>query len=659
MPRESLANALALKGLAALFLALAALISPAAGSIYTGDVNADGVVGADDLGIVMTNWSMNQARLDQGDLTGDGFVGTEDLTEILTYWGARGCGGLLAYYKFDNDLRDFAGQRHGTDTGAVFADGIVGQALSMDYYDAVDVERYDFTAPENAVRFAAVTDVHQTEFDDVASDKYFTHSQAKMTDFIADMNNSFQPEFIVQLGDYVEAWNVNDFNNINAVYNTSAADRYHVMGNHTGYDARDEWLAATGYSSTYYSFDRQGYHFVVLDANYSPAGGKPLGSEKVYIPDFELDWLEQDLAATDLTTVVFAHHGFGEVTYGIQNAEQVRTVLEDSGKVTAVLHGHSHHSHHTNIKGIDYYSIEAMTDDPYPDNSYARAYINTDTDRVSIDGNGSQYDYPENAGEAEFDFVGGQDEFSVSLWMKQGQHIPAFDGHLSLIGNLFDWNSAYGFSFYLWSSEGNDMAVARLSNGSGHDAFVYNYRDFNLDEWHFWTLVFDTERIKWYLDGLYRDSAEFEFETDNIDGMEGFMNLMIGRDEVVTRHGEFFQGEIDEVKIWDRALSAQEVAAEYHRVFPPEVWVINGPGDVDGDGFVGAGDLTLILANWSLNDAIRSQGDLTGDSFVGAEDYALVLENWGPSTAPEPVPEPACLPILLAATIVLLARRRK
>ena len=642
-----------------LALAMTVLASPAAGSIYTGDVNADGVVGADDLGIVLTNWANSQARLEQGDLTGDGFVGSDDLNEVLTYWGTRGCGGLRAYYRFENNLRDSVGQRHGTDKGAAFAPGIIGQALSMDYYDAVDVERYDFTLPENSVKFGIVTDVHQADFDDVSSDKYFTHSQAKMTDFIADMNNDFQPDFIIELGDFVEAWDVNDFNTINAVYNTSTADRYHVMGNHEGYDARSEWLAATGYSSTYYSFDRQGYHFVVLDANYSPDGGKPLGSENVYIPQFELDWLQQDLAATDLTTVVFSHHGFGEVTAGIQNYTQVRAVLEDSGKVTAAFHGHSHHSHYANINGIDYYSIEAMTDDPYPDTSYARTYINTDTDRITIDGRGSQYDYPENPANAEFDFVGGQDEFTVSLWMKQSEHIPAFGGTMGLIGNLFDWNSAYGFSFYLWSSEGNDMAVARLSNGAGHDAFVYNYRDFNLDEWHFWTLVFDTEQIKWYLDGLFRDSAEFEFEIGGIGGMEGFMNLMIGTDEVVSRSPTFFKGEIDEVKIWNRALTAQEVTTEYHRVYPPEALIINGPGDVDGDGFVGAGDLTVILTNWARYDATRIQGDLNGDGFVGADDYVEVVVNWGPSTAPEPVPEPAGLTLLLFATAALLARRKK
>ena len=78
------------------------------------------------------------------------------------------------------------------------------------------------------------------------------------------------------------------------------------------------------------------------------------------------------------------------------------------------------------------------------------------------------------------------------------------------------------------------------------------------------------------------------------------------------------------------------------------------PGDVTGEGFVGADDLVVILTNWGLSGLTREQGDLTGEGFVGADDYVEVLTYWGTgSAAPEPTPEPTTMSLLLAGALLL------
>lgn len=57
--------------------------------------------------------------------------------------------------------------------------------------------------------------------------------------------------------------------------------------------------------------------------------------------------------------------------------------------------------------------------------------------------------------------------------------------------------------------------------------------------------------------------------------------------------------------------------------------------DLDGDGFVGIGDLDIVLGNW--NTPIP-KGDLAGngDSFVGIDDLDVLLSNWNAGTLPPP-----------------------
>ncbi|MEE8153832.1 MAG: hypothetical protein V3T53_02605 [Phycisphaerales bacterium] len=60
------------------------------------------------------------------------------------------------------------------------------------------------------------------------------------------------------------------------------------------------------------------------------------------------------------------------------------------------------------------------------------------------------------------------------------------------------------------------------------------------------------------------------------------------------------------------------------------VIVFSSPGDLDGDGTVGATDLLILLANWgSCDDCNDCPADLDGNCSVGASDLLILLANWG------------------------------
>jgi hypothetical protein len=54
------------------------------------------------------------------------------------------------------------------------------------------------------------------------------------------------------------------------------------------------------------------------------------------------------------------------------------------------------------------------------------------------------------------------------------------------------------------------------------------------------------------------------------------------------------------------------------------------PGDLDGSGHVGPGDLAIVLAHWSqaVPAGAWASGDPSGDGFVGQADLDTVLRHW-------------------------------
>ncbi len=83
-------------------------------------------------------------------------------------------------------------------------------------------------------------------------------------------------------------------------------------------------------------------------------------------------------------------------------------------------------------------------------------------------------------------------------------------------------------------------------------------------------------------------------------------------------------------------------------------------GDLDGDGFVGLGDLDVILNNW--NQVVppgNPAADPTGDNFVGLADLDIVLNNWNAGIPPADqinIPEPAGLALWCLSVMGTLRR---
>lgn len=142
-----------------------------------------------------------------------------------------------------------------------------------------------------------------------------------------------------------------------------------VLAMHSG----DTWMES---GVMYGTWDQDDFTFISLDANYNPTNDAHLSAAHNgygYIDGTQLDWLRTTLDAATKDVIVFVHQPCSEMDteqwsltkeiYHTQNREKVRHILEDSGKVIAVIHGHTHFSRIDCINGIPYICTGNLTND--------------------------------------------------------------------------------------------------------------------------------------------------------------------------------------------------------------------------------------------------------------------------------------------------------
>lgn len=261
--------------------------------------------------------------------------------------------------------------------------------------------RFARASSSSSARFGMLTDLHYADYDSRGI-RYYRESLRKTQECVASLNER-ELDFVIELGDFVDGSRhpskedaTEGLDRIEAALARFKGPRYHVLGNHDMESfAKSEVLSRvenTGIDPgrSYYSFDRGGVHFVVLDANYrndgTPYERNNFDWTDANIPGAEIDWLKADLAASQGPVVVFSHQLFdGEGNTYVKNAAAVRDVFESSGRTLAVFQGHHHSGKYSQIEAIHYYTLKAMVEGSGPSNN-AYAIVDIQPDRIVVEG---------------------------------------------------------------------------------------------------------------------------------------------------------------------------------------------------------------------------------------------------------------------------------
>ncbi len=274
--------------------------------------------------------------------------------------------------------------RRGLLTGAIAA--AAGSALGLPSRSGSSRKQN----PERLLRIAYITDVH------LEVNYRCAKTFVKVLKQINAMDD--RPDLIIQGGDLIM-----DALNRPAI---SVAHQYgvareilarhnkipiqHVIGNHdiwgwnlaAGNDITSDhrygkrwWLEWTGYTSTYRSFDRKGWHFVLLDSIVPDGRGYA-----AKLDDAQAAWLAQDLAQTpaDMPVCVVSHapimstgamfFGQGEqqgnwhVPRSLMHidARWIKDLLVKHPNVKACLSGHIHMQDRIDYNGVKHFGVGAV-----------------------------------------------------------------------------------------------------------------------------------------------------------------------------------------------------------------------------------------------------------------------------------------------------------
>ncbi len=249
-------------------------------------------------------------------------------------------------------------------------------------------------------------------------------------------------------------------------------------------------------------------------------------------------------------------------------------------------------------------SIAYASNDKY---NYAPYFTATGSNHVSID------DKPELR----------LQQFSIAAWFRTT--ISNNDKAAIIVnkgGFGVDSSTLPDMNYGIWiGCNGNQGKVqAGFEDANGRDYFVTSSNTYNDGQWHYAVVTYNGNTLRLYVDGMlvaYRDNI------NAIPDYNGTRPLVIGKNSY--DNSRYFIGDIDEVRVYNRALTEQEVVDAYNNgVFASDGLVVyfNSTYNINQFNIAAVGDFGCTSNTDRVINAITN---VNPELVLGLGDYSYTI----------------------------------
>ena len=155
-------------------------------------------------------------------------------------------------------------------------------------------------------------------------------------------------------------------------------------------------------------------------------------------------------------------------------------------------------------------------------------------------------------------------QFTVATWFKTSSDF-ASDAFIVNKGGAGSDSSGQNLNYGIWMTSTEKVKVG-FETSSGADQYVTSVNSFDDGQWHYAVVTNDGTNVILYVDGVQAGSKSTAGASPESIGTKP---VRVGANSRVTPATNFFTGEVDEVRIWNTALSASQVTAAFGGTFAP------------------------------------------------------------------------------------------
>jgi hypothetical protein len=146
--------------------------------------------------------------------------------------------------------------------------------------------------------------------------------------------------------------------------------------------------------------------------------------------------------------------------------------------------------------------------------------------------------------------------FSIATWFKTSQNYTE-PGTIVNKGGMGTDEQGMNLNYGIWINE-NNAVTGGFEAESGDDFIVNSSKNYNDGNWHYSLLTFNGSLLSLFIDGkLVANQSGITDQPDNT----GDQPLRIGANSL--NEDKFFKGDVDEIRVLDRALNESEAKDTY------------------------------------------------------------------------------------------------